>query len=184
MDYNPFDPVERAEAMRDEIIGLRTTPEVGFFNSDWYVKGTQQGSFPQTEKEKSLLDFLLFRKRWYKEPRQTPEGYITSFLSKNHFQTTAFRDAERVRIIRGNLCLEFAIEDFKEKISRVELESGVPTALRDRTYRLNYTGWTFQQGFPAGEIEIISNPNVITFLDTGNKWHGLANAFSNYYVKR
>ncbi len=182
MDYNPFDPIERAEAMRDEIIGLRTTPELGFFNTDWYVKNTQQGNYPETEK--SLLDFLLFRKRWHKEPRQTPEGYITQFLSKNHFQITTFKDAEKVGVIRGNICLEFAIDKYQEKVSKVELDNEVPTTLKERTYKLSYAGWKWQNGLSLGEITIISNPNFIHFLDTGNKWDEYANAFSNHYIKR
>src|SRR3989344_1147503 len=168
MDYNPFDPVERAEAMRDEIIGLRTSPEVGFFNSEWYIKSTQEGNFPEIKR--SLFDYLLFRKRWHKEARQTPEGYITQFLSKNHFQLTTFKDEEKLRIIRGNICLEFAIDDYREKVSKVKFDNELSTTLRKHAYNLSYLGWKQQNELSLGEIVIISNPDTIYFVDTGNKW--------------
>lgn len=177
-DYNPWDPVERAEAWRDEIIGLRTTLERGFLNSEWQVKNTKKGNFPTVER--TFLDFLLFRNRWYKSSKESPEEYITGLISGSHCQPHVFEEDGLIKIIRGIVCLEFAIDDFSEETHAVRLGEGLDTKLKETRYKLSYQGW---KNIKISARAAVPNPTMIKFLDTCQIWMEYADAFSNHYEK-
>ncbi len=180
MDFNPYDPFQAAEALRDEVIGLRTTPERGFFTSEWYIKNTETGKFP--ERERTILDHILFKHGRQKSSQQSPEEYITSLISGSHLRSTTFKHGETVKIIRGSICLEFVIESYTSDVSSVTLDSGASTTSTRAFYSLRYSG---QREIPLqSHLERIATPNLIHFTDTGNDWEEYANAFSNHYERQ
>ncbi len=181
MDFNPYDPFQAGEALRDEVIGIRTTPERGFFSSEWSIKNTESGKFP--ERDRTISDIFSFRYRNHKSSQQSPEEYITKLLSGSHLRSKVFKHGERVKIIRGQICLEFAINGCIKNVSTVMLDNGVDTKSTKASYYLSYVG----QGetIPLrGNLEAIATPNLINFRDTGNFWDEYANAFSNHYERQ
>jgi len=180
MDFNPYDPIERSEALRDEIIGVRTTPERGFFSSEWSIRNTESGEFPL--RDRTLSDIFLFRYQNYKSSQQSPEEYITQLLSGSHLRSKAFKHGETVKIIRGQICLEFTIDGYTKNVSSVILDTGVDTNSTRAFYYLSYVGQ--KKVIPLrNNLEAIATPNLINFRDTGNVWEEYADAFSNYYIK-
>ncbi len=180
MDFNPYDPFQAGEALRDEVIGLRTTPERGFFSSEWSIKNTESGKFP--ERDRTISDIFSFRHRNHKSSQQSPEEYITKLLSGSHLRSKAFKHGETVKIIRGQICLEFAIESYTENVSPVMLDNGADTNSREAFYSLSYIGQ--RETIPLrSKLEAIATPTLVHFTDTGNVWEEYANAFSNHYVK-
>ncbi len=189
MDFNPYDPVERGEALRDEVIGLRTTPERGFFSSEWDIENTESATFPS--KNRTILDYLSFRYRNYKSPQQSPEEYITGLLSAPHFLCTTIKDQTHVRVVRGRISLNFLIDSFNKDTSDVMLDNSLPTKATKAVYSLCYDGFSLANEWHKQsikemkeEITKISPPNLIHFTDTGNEWEEFANAFSNHYERQ
>lgn len=177
LDFNPWDPYERADFFRESATGERFDPAIGTDFTKWFINNANSSDFPVAEK--SLIDVLLLRKKEYKQPQESSEEYLTRLVSSS----SKYKDKEMLEIFRGQVCLEFTVLSYGMNKIPLNFSDGVRSEQRNHVYQLNYEGWTQNKKLPELKSEPVHTPDFIKFLDSNNRWVLSRSTFSDYYIK-